>query len=173
MTPVNAQLSHDRDAGVAAVEAWCAAHRALWETWTAAWARTTGYPLRIVGEADGRRGVAVAIEGGGQTFAMLTSDGHSDAFEPWLHGVAGLIGESLAMEGELNTMTDELVDSYDQLTFLYEIARMLSTTSTLSDALTMLLAQARHIIGADGGALVIEQPERPALVLTDGATPPE
>jgi serine phosphatase RsbU (regulator of sigma subunit) len=75
------------------------------------------------------------------------------------------------MEDELNTMTDELVDSYDQLTFLYEIARMLSTTSTLAEALTALLAQARHIIGAGGGALVIEQAEKPMLVLTDSIVP--
>lgn len=173
MTPVNAQVAQDRDAGVARVEAWCATHRALWDRWSAAWEGATGRPLWIVRDPAERAIVSATIEGGGQVFAGLASDGRSDALEPWLHGVAGLIGEAVAMETELETMTDELVDSYDQLTFLYEIARMLSTTSTLSAALTMLLAQARHIIGAEGGTLVIEQSERPMLVLTDGDAPPE
>lgn len=173
MTPVNAQVTAEPDAGIARVEAWRAAHRALCEEWLAAWERATGHPLLIVREPAIHSRISAPIAGGGQTFALLASDGRSDALEPWLHSIAGMIGEMLAMESELSSMTDELVDSYDQLTFLYEIARMLSTTSTLSDALTMLLAQARHIIGAESAALVVEQSERPTLVLTDGAGPPD
>jgi sigma-B regulation protein RsbU (phosphoserine phosphatase) len=161
----------DTRAAIARVEAWCAAHRPLWDSWSGDWERATGHPLRLIGEQDDCGATTAPVEGGGQVFAALTSDGRHPALEPWLHGIGGLIGEMLAAEDELNGMTDELVDSYDQLTFLYEIARMLSTTSTLAEALTLLLAQARRIIGADGGALVIEQSERPMLVLTDGTVP--
>ena len=108
------------------------------------WERATGHPLRVTDGDDERGAMIVPIEGGGQLFAVLTSDAHYPALEPWVHGVGSLIGEMLAVDDELDGMTDELVDSYDQLTFLYEIARMLSTTSTLADALTMLLAQARR-----------------------------
>src|SRR4051794_25528505 len=118
MIPANTEVAPGRDAGVAAVEAWCAAHQDLWEAWASAWTRATGSPLRITvaDEANRRPGVSATIEGGGQIYATLMSAGRSDTFGPWLQGVAGLIGESLAMEAELNTMTDELVDSYDQLT---------------------------------------------------------
>jgi phosphoserine phosphatase RsbU/P len=156
---------------VARVEAWCASHPALWDAWSDKWERATGHPLRVTDGDDERGAMTVPIAGGGQVFAALTSDAQHPALESWAHGVGSLIGEMLAADDELNGMTDELVDSYDQLTFLYEIARMLSTTSTLADALTMLLAQARRIIGADGSALVVEQSERPMLVLTDGTVP--
>jgi phosphoserine phosphatase RsbU/P len=171
MTPGKSAVAQEWRVTVARVESWCASHPELWNAWSDKWERATGHPLQITDGDDDHGAISVPIEGGGQVFATLTSEARHRAFEPWLHGVGSLIGEMLAVDDELNGMTDELVDTYDQLTFLYEIARMLSTTSTLADALTMLLAQARRIIGADGGALVIEQSERPTLVLTDGAVP--
>lgn len=171
MMQTNTVPSLDTRTAVARVEAWCDAHRSLWESWSDAWVRATGCPLRLSDAHDDHGATTVRIEGGGQIFAALTSDGQHPELEPWLCGIAGLIGEMLATDDELTGMTDELVDSYDQLTFLYEIARMLSTTSALAEALTLLLSQARRIIGADGSALVIEQSERPVLVLTDGAVP--
>ncbi len=68
-------------------------------------------------------------------------------------------------------MTDELVDTYDQLTFLYETARTLSTADTLPDALRRVLVQARHIVGAAGSALIVAQTGENLLVLTDGVVP--
>src|SRR4051794_16722887 len=170
MIPVNDVVSPSSYAAVTRVHAWCGAHREMWDAWSGEWCRASGFPLTI-GERADDAAFAVPIETGGQTVAYVASDGWSANLEPWLRGITQLLGEALAVEGELDGMTDELVDSYDQLTFLYEIARMLSTTSTLADALTMLLAQARRIIGADGGALVVEQSERPRLVLTDGVVP--
>jgi sigma-B regulation protein RsbU (phosphoserine phosphatase) len=157
--------------GVARVEAWIGAHADLWQQWGETWHSATGHVLRIEESSSAPLPFAVAIEGGGQTYAVVGSADGERRHQPLLEAIAALIGDALAMEDELNTMTDELVDSYDQLTFLYEIARMLSTTSTLAEALTALLAQARHIIGADGGALVIEQAEKPMVVLTDGIVP--
>jgi hypothetical protein len=129
MTPVNITVSQDTRAAVARVEAWCAAHRTLWDFWSDVWERATGHPLRLTDGHDDHGVTMVPIEGGGQSFATLASDARHPALEPWLRGIGGLIGEMLAADDELNGMTDELVDSYDQLTFLYEIARMLSTTS--------------------------------------------
>lgn len=171
MIRADAAVSDPSRAAVARVEAWCAAHRDRWESWSDAWQRATGFRLHVADENATGMSTLIPVEAGGQLLAFLASAGASGALEPWLRGIAGLIGEALAIESELDGMTDELVDSYDQLTFLYEIARMLSTTSTLADALTMLLAQARRIIGAEGGALVIEQAERPMVLLTDGAAP--
>lgn len=172
MIPVDDPISPSAHAAAARVHVWCGVHRDLWEGWSAAWRRASGHPLTIV-ESAHDAAFAAPIEVAGETVAYVASAGRIAELEPWLRGIGQLVGESLAVEGELDGMTDELVDSYDQLTFLYEIARMLSTTSTLADALTMLLGQARRIIGADGGALVVEQSERPRLVLTDGVVPEE
>ena len=171
MMPQSDRLIAETPHGVARVEAWIDAHADLWQQWGEAWRAATGHELSIEDSAEVSSALSIAIEGGGQTFALLGS-AHSERHHlPLLEAIASLIGDALAMEDELNTMTDELVDSYDQLTFLYEIARMLSMTSTLAEALSALLAQARHIIGASGGALVIEQAEKPMLVLTDGSVP--
>ncbi len=173
MIPVNDRMTVEAQSGIDRVAAWIDDHGMVWSQWNEMWRGATGHSLRIESTGEVMRGIAVPITGGGQTFALLGSASLGDGCEPVLRSIAGLIGDALATETELNTMTDELVDSYDQLTFLYEIARMLSTTSTLAGALTALLAQARHIVGADGGALVIEQAEKPMLVLTDGTVPDE
>ncbi len=173
MTPVNDRMTAETQTGLDRVSAWIRDHGDLWRQWNEMWRGTTGCSLRIEGADGVMRGLAAPIAGGGQTFAILGSASLDDGYEPLLRAIADLIGDSLATETELATMTDELVDSYDQLTFLYEIARMLSTTSTLAEALTALLVQARHIIGAGGGALVIEQTEKPIIVLTDGTVPNE
>lgn len=171
MTPVNGRMTEEMQVGIARVELWIDAHPDLWQQWNASWRDATGHALHIADGLSASSALAAPIIGGGQTFATLGSASGDDRHQPLLHAIAALIGDALAMETELNTMTDELVDSYDQLTFLYEIARMLSTTSTLAEALTALLAQARQIIGAHGGALVIEQAEKPIVVLTDGVAP--
>lgn len=158
--------------GSVRVEGWIAAHRDLWDQWSQLWEEVSAYPLQVAQQGEVFGGQTVAVRAGEETFGWLGSEGRAPQFEPWLQSIALLIGDALATEYELDTMTDELVDSYDQLTFLYEIARMLSTTSTLSDALTKLLGQARHIVGADGSALVIERAAMPLLILTDGAVPP-
>ncbi len=173
MTAVNDRLTAESQANIDRVAAWIDGHGDLWRQWNEMWRGATGCSLRVEGADVAMRGIAVPIAGGGQTFARLGSASADEGHESLLRSIAGLIGDSLAMETELDTMTDELVDSYDQLTFLYEIARMLSTTSTLAEALTALLGQARHIIGADGGAIVVEQAEKPLLVLVDGVTPDE
>lgn len=171
MIPVKADTTEETQFGLARVEAWIDEHPDIWRQWNQMWRDATGHVLLIEGASSAVSTLSVPVVGGGQMFAMLGSESGGTEYEPLLRAIAHLIGDTLAMETELNTMADELVDSYDQLTFLYEIARMLSTTSTLSEALTALLAQARHIISADGGALVIEQVEKPMVVLTDGAVP--
>ncbi|HEY8292739.1 MAG TPA: GAF domain-containing SpoIIE family protein phosphatase [Thermomicrobiales bacterium] len=171
MIPGNDRRLEEMDSGRARVEAWVEAHPALWGHWHAMWRDATGDVLHVENASSFVSAIAVPVVGGGQTFAMLGSASGSAGCEPLLRAIGHLIGDALAIETELDSMTDELVDSYDQLTFLYEIARMLSTTSTLAEALTALLVQARHIIGADGGALVIEQAEKPTVVLTDGVVP--
>ncbi len=163
--------TEEMDAGRARVEAWIDAHPDLWRHWHALWHEETGDVLCVESASAPVSAITAPVFGGGQTFAMLGSASGSDRCRSLLQAIAGLIGDALAIETELDTMTDELVDSYDQLTFLYEIARMLSTTATLAEALTALLVQARHIIGANGGALVIEQAEKPVVILTDGAVP--
>lgn len=173
MIRVNERAMAETDAGIARVEAWIDAHPDLWRQWGEMWRGATGDALRVEGASSIGSTIAAPIGGGGQTFALLGSASGGDGCEPLLRAIANLIGDALAMETELDTMTDELVDSYDQLTFLYEIARMLSTTATLAEALTALLAQARHIVGADGGALVIEQAEKPMVVFADGLVPGE
>ncbi|HEY8293587.1 MAG TPA: PP2C family protein-serine/threonine phosphatase [Thermomicrobiales bacterium] len=171
MIPGDDHTPEATDSGRARVEAWIDAHPELWRHWHEMWRDATGDALCVEGASSFASAIAVPVVGGGQTFAMLGSGAGSDGSESVLRAIADLIGDALATETELNTMTDELVDSYDQLTFLYEIARMLSTTATLAEALTALLVQARHIIGANGGALVIEQAEKPTVLLTDGAVP--
>jgi len=173
MISVNDRMTVEVQSGIDRVAAWIDGHADLWRQWNEMWRSATGCSLRVAGADGAMRGIVVPIVGGGQTFALLGSASLDDENEPLLRSIAALIGDALAMESELDTMTDELVDSYDQLTFLYEIARMLSTTATLAEALTALLGQARHIIGAAGGALVIEQSEKPMLVLVDGAAPDE
>ncbi|MHB8648521.1 MAG: GAF domain-containing protein, partial [Thermomicrobiales bacterium] len=171
MIPVDDPVTNETAPGIGRVEAWIDAHGDVWRQWDDAWREATGYRLRVASPTAPFSGFAVPVIGGGQTFAMLGSNHEGDRHPAFLESIAALVGDALAMETELTTMTDELVDSYDQLTFLYEIARMLSTTSTLSDALTALLAQARRIIGAAGGALVVEQPEKQIIILTDGTVP--
>lgn len=173
MIPLNDAPAREAEHDTGRVEAWCGEHADVWHAWSARWQEATGEPLLIVEPDTSVVGTHAPISGNGVTFAVVGGAARCDPLAPWLRGIADLIGHSLAQESELNSMTDELVDSYDQLTFLYEIARMLSTATTLSDALTKLLAQARHIIGAHGGALVIEQPEKPRLLLADGQIPPE
>lgn len=168
MTPTNDRMTEEVQVGIARVEMWIDAHPDLWQQWNDAWHDATGHALHIAGSSSAS---SAPVVGGGQTFATLGSADGDDRHQPLLRAIADLIGDALAMETELNTMTDELVDSYDQLTFLYEIARMLSTTSTLEEALTALLAQARQIIGAHGGALVIERAEKPIVMLADGSVP--
>lgn len=171
MISVKDRFTDEGRAGISRVEAWIETHGDLWRQWDTLWCGATGHPLCVAGDDAEYTGIALPITGGGQLFAFLGSAGASDDLVPLLRSIAALIGEALATETELTTMTDELVDSYDQLTFLYEIARMLSTTSTLPEALTALLVQARHIIGAAGGALIVEQSEQPMIVLTDGTVP--
>ncbi|MCA1666069.1 MAG: PP2C family protein-serine/threonine phosphatase [Thermomicrobia bacterium] len=171
MTPVNAPVAEEISPDVLRVEAWIGTHADLWRQMNEAWHGVTGAALRVEDASATVSALAVPVLGGGYTFAMLDSGAGGEGYAPLLEAIAGFIGNALATETELDTMTDELVDSYDQLTFLYEIARMLSMTSTLAEALAALLAQARHIIGADGGAVVIEQAEKPMIVLTDGMVP--
>jgi sigma-B regulation protein RsbU (phosphoserine phosphatase) len=169
--PVEATITQRHSANRERVRAWCALYPRNWDAWTAALRDVSGDALQLY-EADAPTSGSVApVVIDGETLALLGSDTRNPTVEPWLASIANLVAIALAAETELNTMTDELVDTYDQLTFLYEIARMLSTSVTLADALSMLLQQARHIIGADGGALVIEQSEKPLLVLTDGSVP--
>ena len=154
---------------LARVRAWCAAHADLWNGWSEGWAAACGSPLRLAAAAEQTGAVCIPVAVNGETYAAIASDSACAPLAPWLRGVAVLIGAQLAAEDELNTMTDELVDTYDQLTFLYEIARMLSATDDLADALGLLLGQARAIIGAEASALVVERAEKPLLVLMDGA----
>lgn len=161
------------DLGVASVEAWCADHRDQWVQWANACHEMSGGDLRVIAVDEPASGIVMPIEGMNGPYALLVSDVVHPNLDPWLGAIARLIGVTLDTEIELNTMTDELVDTYDQLTFLYEIARMLSSTATLRDALAMLLAQARQIVGADGSALVIEQTGKAMLILRDGDVPSE
>ncbi len=157
------------DEHLARVRAWCAAHADLWDGWSAAWEAGCGSPLAFAATSEAMGGIAIPVAVNGEPFGVIGSAGACTPLEPWLRGIAAMLGAHLAAEDELNTMTDELVDTYDQLTFLYEIARMLSATDDLSDALGLLLGQARSIIGAEGSALIVERAEKPLLVLTDGA----
>lgn len=150
------------------VHAWREMHSALWDTWVAAWRDTCGGALELYSATAPPAGTAAPITVNGDEHALVGSNTRCDVLAPWLQAVAALIGTNLAAEDELNGMTDELVDTYDQLTFLYEIARMLSATDTLADALALLLGQARAIIGAQGSALIVERADKPLLVLVDG-----
>jgi len=136
MTSVNAPMTEEARVGIARVEMWIDAHPDLWRQWNESWRDATGHTLHIAGSSSASSALMAAIVGGGQTFATLGSTYGDDRCQQLLRAIADLIGDALAMETELNTMTDELVDSYDQLTFLYEIAHLLSRTSTLEEALT-------------------------------------
>lgn len=164
-----ATLHETGDGRLSRVRAWRAAHADLWNEWSAAWEAACGSPLRLAAMSEAMDGIAIPVAVHGEPFGVIGSDATCAPLEPWLRGVAAMIGAHLAAEDELITMTDELVDTYDQLTFLYEIARMLSATDDLADALGLLLGQARAIIGAEGSALIVERAEKPLLLLTDGA----
>jgi len=152
----------------ARVVSWQARHGEVWAAIRRAWEGGGGTHLAFVGTPATFAGAVIVA---GETVAWLAGIATTDAQYAWLTSAAHLISESIAYETELDTMADELVDSYDQLTFLYETARTLSAADTLADALRLVLAQARRIIGAAGSALIVMQPDAEVLLLTDGVVP--
>jgi serine phosphatase RsbU (regulator of sigma subunit) len=168
VTPADTAISAVEAARHARIEAWRRTHTILWESWIAAWRDGGGGTLRCVPVSQAGLRTVVPVTINGEPHALIGSDQRCDLLEPWLQAAAALIGTSLAAEDELNGMTDELVDTYDQLTFLYEIARTLSGTDTLAEALASLLGQARAILGAQGSALIVDRPDKPLLTVMDG-----
>ena len=153
----------------ARVADWLAHHASLWASVCDVWAADGHAPLTLSSD-EGADGAPVVVDGA--SVAWLSTDERvTDTQRRWLQIVAELIGTAISRETELETMTDELVDTYDQLTFLYETTRTLSTTDTLPDALRRVLIQARHIVGAAGSAFILAQPGEDLLLLTDGVVP--
>jgi len=152
----------------ARVIAWQTRHGDEWATICHAWEGGGGTHLAFASAPTTPAGAVIVA---GETVAWLVGIAATGAQHAWLTSAARLIGEGIAYETELETMADELVDSYDQLTFLYETARTLSAADTLTDALRLVLAQARQIIGASGSALIVMQPDAEVLLLTDGVVP--
>jgi len=165
--PHTAQLS-PRATPDARVIAWQTRHGDAWEAMCRAWEADGGTGLAFVNTSTTSAAPVVVA---GETLAWLVGRAASDTQYAWLLSAACLIGEGIAYEAELDTMADELVDSYDQITFLYETARTLSGADTLADALRLVLAQARRIVGAAGSALIVTQPDAESLLLTDGVVP--
>lgn len=166
-----AAIATSRDEGLARVHAWRAQHLDVWAA------------LETTASAGGRRALELCaashlgtphsapIRVDGQVFAVLAGD--ATITETWLCATAGLIAASIANEGELETMTNELVETYDQLSFLYDTMRSLDTKTTLPEALRLILVQARFIVGAEGSALVVARTDGARIVLTEGDVPGE
>lgn len=152
------------------VLAWQMHHGETWQALTHAWRAGGGSALTLLPlQPVADRAFPIAADG--ETVAWLAGEPADAGRQAWLESVASLIGEAVARETELDAMTDELVDTYDQLTFLYETARTVLAADTLVDALRQVVRQARHIVGAEGGALTVMRDGTDALVLTDGVVP--
>ncbi len=189
MTPdtlAAAQSAASPPQGAHRIAAWQAQHAEAWDAVARAWRKSGGRHLVLTADAASATatatGCAVPVMVEGETAAWLVGESPDAAGAVWLQSVAALIGDAAARDAELDTMTDELVDTYDQLTFLYETARTFSVADTLADALQQVLAQARRIVGAEGCVLTVVQRSAPGtafapvalvvpIVLTDGVVP--
>ncbi len=159
------------DAGFDRVLSWRIAHPGLWEI-LAASARDIGATMfDIVATAYARTMHAAAVIVDGAILAAVCADDRVPL--SWLEATAEFIAVSISRDDELVRMTDELLETYDQLSFLYDTTRMLTSNMTLPQSLRLILAQARIIVGAQGGALVVVPAVGASFVLADGEVPPE
>lgn len=92
-----------------------------------------------------------------------------------LRGDAGLLARLLQLEGELESMTVELIDAQDQILALYQLARSVRENLTIEETLQTLASEAAQLVKVDVAGLVMTpalQVQHPRDALDDSLIAP-
>ncbi|MCS6880504.1 MAG: SpoIIE family protein phosphatase [Oscillochloridaceae bacterium] len=98
-----------------------------------------------------------------------------EAFQQRLRADAALIAYVLQLEEELQLMTADLVISQDQQLALYRLTQRMRDLVTVEEILRVALAEAIHVLKAQGGFAAFESlaPEPPLLIQLPDVVMPE
>lgn len=124
--------------------------------WLAGEALRTGAPQR---QAHGQRQLLAlpvrTLSGVAGVCAACLADERGRA---QLEAQAALLAAVVSREQELQSMTAELADTYDQLVSLYGVSDQVRQDTDLTDLLRRVMEQAARLVGANHALVVAEQP---------------
>ncbi len=113
----------------------------------------------VVVDARDRRYLALPVEVEGEVVGVLLGESSRGlapvAAEAVLRCAADLLADELARERELETMTAELADAYDQLVFMYRAAQLSRREGDLPTLLSELVREAVALLRAEAGYVVL------------------
>ncbi|MFH1277609.1 MAG: HD-GYP domain-containing protein [Candidatus Eisenbacteria bacterium] len=113
------------------------------------------------GEQSGSGGtsdLAAPIRFSGDPVGRLVAPGGESEIRPLLESLAGEIGNRYALERDLEKMTDDLTDAYDQINLLYRFTRVLRPDGGFSETSKRLLQEAGELV--ERRLLVLYLPKR-------------
>ncbi|MCK4305104.1 MAG: HD-GYP domain-containing protein [Candidatus Eisenbacteria sp.] len=109
----------------------------------------------------------VPIEVDGETLGSLVAFSDDLQMQPLLFSFASRIGESFTTTRDLDEMTDQLSQSYDEVNLLYRLSHALSPDQELPTTAQKLLGETADLLGQR--LLIFCQPEQRRLQWSVGA----
>ncbi len=117
----------------------------------------------LLGERGGGAGPRCPVTHDGEHLGWVSGNDHAAA-------VASLLGHLAAREAERKTLASEVLHLYREVNLIYSFSEKLASTLDLDTVAALTLDQARHLITATDGAVMLldEATGRPQPVATFG-----
>ncbi|MBN1826690.1 MAG: HD-GYP domain-containing protein [Candidatus Eisenbacteria bacterium] len=96
--------------------------------------------------AAGAPGSVATIDGGEGTLGSVVTRENRKRLAPFLDSLAGVVGERYGLEREIQRMTDDLAQSYDQVDLLYRFARVIRPNDSFEGNARRLLEETADIL---------------------------
>jgi serine phosphatase RsbU (regulator of sigma subunit) len=106
----------------------------------------------LFGDRDGGSGTRRAVTLDGETLGWVCGGAHAAA-------VAAVLGHLAAKEAERKTLANEVLHLYREVNLIYSFSEKLASTLDLDKVAGLTLEEARHLIAAtDGAVMLLDEP---------------
>lgn len=115
------------------------------------------------GEAEGPY-IAAVVGRRGSTDELRAYGVDGDAARARLNADAALLGRIVASDAELEAMTDDLLESQDQLVALYDLARSTKDLLSVDAVLASVTREAARLVRAEAAFAIVASTDPPCIV---------